>query len=249
VADPTPPDYLRWLPDKLEELSRSIRALQTADGTQTFNAVDKVKQLITDFRAELDEYLSTLDVYTKAETDERIGSTPGGVTVNGDLSATGNASITGNASAVDVNASGRVTSTAAIRSMGSRTLVVATDYAGLWVDGATGDIGISPSSIRFKTDLEQWQPSIERLLLLRAVLFRYDPMMLGNMSPDAPKQLGFIAEELEALGFHEFIFYEVLDTGERVPQGINYDRLSVALLVLAQHQDERIRHIEDHLGL
>jgi hypothetical protein len=249
VADPTPPDYARWVSDKLEELSRQIRALNSADGTQTYNAVDKVKQLITDFRAELDDYLSTLDVYTKAEVLDLLTAPPASMAVSGDISASGSITVAGNATAADVNASGRVTSTAAIRSIGSRTLVVATDYAGLWVDGATGDIGISPSSIRFKTDLEQWQPSIERLLLLRAVLFRYDPLMLGNMSPDAPKQLGFIAEELEALGFHEFIFYEVLDDGARVPQGINYDRLSVALLVLAQHQDERIRRIENHLGL
>lgn len=269
MADPTPIDYRRAFNDALDEVRREIRGLNSADGTQTYNAVDKVKQLITDFRAELDDYLATLNVYTKSETDDRISHPPASVSVTGNVTATGDLSASGNANAADVNASGRVTSTSAFRSAGSRAYICTSGYAGGWIDG-DGTIGISPSSIRFKIDIEEWLPNIGRLLLLRAVLFRYDPAVLAGAKPDAPRQLGFIAEELEALGFPEFVFYddgewewapnpedehdgEYILVGPPRIQGINYDRITVALLRLAQHEHEQNRAefdaIRAHIGM
>lgn len=162
-------------------------------------------------------------------------STPG--TVQG-----GAVNATGSVSAVNVIASGQVYSTTPVVSPGSRAHVVSLNYATCWING-DGTFGISPSSIRFKTDIEQWAPDISRLLLLRAVLFRYDPAVFVSMDAEAPKQLGFIAEELDALGFPEFVFYDA----DGVIEGINYDRITVALLVLAQWQEARLQSMEARL--
>lgn len=217
----TPPgDGMEPIAAVFREQQRVTREAGRPSGTNIAQLVEKVRVALQNITATVvsatNNYLST-----------------GTVTMN-------------NVNAANVTTSGRVTSAAALRSPGSRAYVVQGgglgSYAGGWIDG-DGTVGISPSSIRFKTDIEQWVPDISRLLLLRAVLFRYDPAVFGDMDPDAPKQLGFIAEELDALGFPEFIFYDA----DGLIEGINYDRITVALLVLAQRQEARLQSMEARL--
>lgn len=113
-----------------------------------------------------------------------------------------------------------------LASTDARNRVLTQGNAAAYVD-ETGRFGISPSSRRFKTDLTPWGTDPRALLEVRAVLFRYI-----TEPEDAPKQLGWIAEELLAAGFPEFVFYDV----EGQVQGINYDRVVVALLELAKIQ-------------
>lgn len=53
---------------------------------------------------------------------------------------------------------------------------------------------------------------------------------------DAPRQVGFIAEELDALGLHEFVEYDQ----EGLPASIHYDRLTAAVIPLVQRQQAQI---------
>lgn len=124
-----------------------------------------------------------------------------------------------------------------IASTDARNRVLTQAAAAAYVD-ETGRFGISPSSIRFKTDLVPWEVDPTALLGLRAVLFRYI-----TEPEDAPKQLGWIAEELLAAGFPEFVFYDAAGN----VQGINYDRVVVALLELNRHQQTQIDDIAQRL--
>lgn len=123
----------------------------------------------------------------------------------------------------------------------ARNFVVVSSYAACWID-INGHFGISPSSLRFKTGIVTWVPSEERLrslLSLRGVLFRYI-----WEEDDDKRQLGWIAEELIEVGWPEFIFYDA----EGLPQGINYDRVTVALLELSKWQQRQLDEINGRLS-
>lgn len=222
---PTPPgDGLAPVVDEFRKTRREQREQARPAGTNINKLVDRVRNLITQVQAlyqQVQDALVNITATVQNETTAFLSA--GTVTMN------------------SINATGRVTSADPIRSPGARTYVVSTGYAGLWAE-TDGTFGISPSSRRFKTDFEEWTPDIARLLELHAVLFRYN---LPGSDPNAPKQLGFIAEDLAELGFTEFLFYDA----EGLVEGINYDRLTVALLVLAQAQEARLRAVEDRLGL
>lgn len=202
--------------DAMRRQRREQRENARPDGTNIARLVKKVREALVNINATV---IAATNSYLATGTVNMANL------VISSLTASGN-----------VTASGRVTSAAALRSPGSRAQLVSSNWAGAWIDG-DGTIAISPSSRRFKTDIVPWQPDITRLLELQAVLFRYD---LPEMPPDAPLQLGFIAEDLEDLGFTEFLFYD----GDGLVEGINYDRLTVALLMLAQQQDARLVALE-----
>lgn len=159
----------------------------------------------------------------------------GAVSAGADVVAAGNVTATaGNITAT----AGIVTGTGGIISADARSRTGGSGLAGLWAD-SSGRFQINPSSIRFKTDIEVWNANPARLLQLRSVMYR-----LLSQPADAAKQPGFIAEELLALGFPEFIFYNA----DNQVEGINYDRMVVVLLELAKLQDARITAIEKTLA-
>jgi hypothetical protein len=261
--DPGPRDPFDDVRATTRDFKRRLGELAAPTGTQIAELVAEVRERLGQIPTEVANAVTALGLYTPAQVDNLIANPPAGSAVTGPISATGSVSAGTDVSAGgsvtaggDITASGRVTSGAAFRSSGSRAYICVSGYAGGWIDG-DGTFGISPSSIRFKIDIEEWLPDIARLLLLRAVLFRYDPAVLAGAKADAPRQLGFIAEELEALGFPEFVFYddgewewvpdpedehdgEYILVGPPRIQGINYDRIVVALLRLHQHQQTQI---------
>ncbi|MCU1414048.1 MAG: tail fiber protein [Microbacteriaceae bacterium] len=155
-----------------------------------------------------------------------------------DINATGNATIGGEATIGGTGSFGGVlTANPGIVSTDARTRTGGSSLAGIWADGA-GRFQINPSALRFKTGIETWDAHPERLLELRSVLY-----WLIDQDQSEPKQPGFIAEELIAAGFPEFVFYDA--AGE--VQGINYDRIVVLLLELLKYEDARIAAIEKRL--
>jgi hypothetical protein len=158
--------------------------------------------------------------------------TAGGALIGNTLHVINNSQIDGTENVVGI-----LTANAGIISTDARSRTGGSSLAGLWADGS-GRFQINPSSIRFKTDIEPWTTDPRKLLNVRSVLYR-----LLSQAEDALKQLGFIAEELLEAGFPEFIFYNT----EGEVEGINYDRVVVALLELAKVQDERLTAIERRL--
>jgi len=62
---------------------------------------------------------------------------------------------------------------------------------------------------------------------------------------DARREVGFVAEELDALGLGDFVEY---DTDDR-PSSIRYDRLTAALVPLVQEQQTQIEALTERLNL
>jgi hypothetical protein len=60
---------------------------------------------------------------------------------------------------------------------------------------------------------------------------------------DAPREVGFVAEELDALGLTAFVEYD----GEGLPISIRYDRISAALIPVVQQQAQQITALQDAL--
>lgn len=89
------------------------------------------------------------------------------------------------------------------------------------------------SSRRYKADVQDAGIDPAQVLQLegRTWVAREDE---GN--PDAPRYVGFIAEELDDLGLTEFVVYD--DEGR--PDAIQYDRLSVGLLAVAKSQQKQL---------
>src|SRR5690606_10841040 len=137
--------------DGVDELSRILQRQSSRvseserpTGTQVFEALSKVKQLIDDIGTYVDAYLAS-------------GFTTGSMT------ATGN-----------VNVTGTVTGTAGFTSTGaySNNITGVGSYRAMWI-GVNGSIGYVPSSLRFKQDVAAMTIDEQAALALQLVSFRY----------------------------------------------------------------------------
>lgn len=218
--DQTPPDYSGWPGTEIEEINKQLRDLNSADGTQRYNAVAKLKQMITDFRAELDNYLATLDVYTKAQTNARVANPPTGVAVTGAVSAT--TSIT---AGIDVTAGGNISASGSgtfagpLRSLGSyNSPAITTTRRAAWLAASDGLLAHTDSSERFKDNIVL--AGIDPLAVLRidVVVYQWiielrrrdDPTFEGYVGPSyhVAVEVGMIAERLHEAGLWQFVVYE-----------------------------------------
>lgn len=62
--------------------------------------------------------------------------------------------------------------------------------------------------------------------------------------PDAPREVGFVAEEIDALGLVEFVEYDA----DGLPTSVRYDRLTAALVPVVQQQQEQITALTEQLA-
>ena len=95
-----------------------------------------------------------------------------------------------------------------------------------------GQLGTISSSRRFKEDIRDMGDATDRLLQLRAVLFRYKQEVAGN---DRPMQFGLIAEEVAKI-FPELVVFDK----EGKPYTVRYHILSSMLLNDLQKQHARV---------
>jgi hypothetical protein len=100
------------------------------------------------------------------------------------------------------------------------------DAVNVMID-SNGQLGTISSSRRFKEDIRDMGDATERLMDLRAVLFRYK----GREGPD---EYGLIAEEVAEV-FPELVVYD--DQGR--PETVKYHLLSTMLLNELQKERER----------
>ena len=103
-----------------------------------------------------------------------------------------------------------------------------------------GYLKVSTSSIKYKTNLEYLNDSNYLNIIddIKPVLFNY------KEQPDDPKIMGLIAEDLvQVQGMENF----VVSDSEGEPLGINYDRISVALIMALKEIKQRLENIEQRL--
>lgn len=96
---------------------------------------------------------------------------------------------------------------------------------------STGNIFRNGSSLRYKVDVEDLQVDKAAVLAMRPRTWRDKGQV--DRDPNVTLRIpGFIAEELDALGLHEFVTYE-----DGVPESIQYGRIPAAQqIVLIDHE-------------
>lgn len=110
------------------------------------------------------------------------------------------------------------------------------------INAADGNILRSTSSLRYKQDVEDLELLPEDVLKLRPRKWR-DRREVG-LNPDTEQHyVGFIAEELDEAGLKCFVLYDE----EGRPDAISYDRISAALVTLAQDQQAKIDDLRSEM--
>lgn len=129
--------------------------------------------------------------------------------------------------------------------------------ANMRIDTVTGRVTYIPSTARAKRDIQDLTVDTTTVLRLRPRTWlpgpgkRHCPEWVHANHKDpseccagelveppegAPREVGFVAEELDELGLGEFVEYDA----EGLPASIRYDRLTAALVPLLQRQQEQI---------
>jgi hypothetical protein len=92
-----------------------------------------------------------------------------------------------------------------------------------------------PSDIRLKNDIQPLDNTLEKIMKLRGVTFKYNNDVSGK------KQIGFIAQELEE------IFPELVTTGEDGFKGVSYSNVTAVLLEGIKQQQKQIEDLNSRL--
>ena len=128
--------------------------------------------------------------------------------------------------------------------------------ANVRMDTVTGQITYVSSTERVKSDIQDLEVDSGAVLQLRPRTWLPGPVErqcpewmhiqhpegechageLVDPPADAPREVGFVAEEIDALGLGEFVEYDE----EGLPSSIKYDRLTAALVPLIQQQQAQI---------
>lgn len=147
---------------------------------------------------------------------------------------------------LDVGPVGYVLAGGGINSYGARYLTITNGPATAAI-AADGVFGIAPSARRFKQDIQDWTPTAEQLagiLAIRHRLFRY-VAEVERLGEQAPLEHGVIAEELLELGLDWLVVFD----SEGNTLSVHYDRMALALLVVAQDQEQRLANLERRVAL
>lgn len=222
------PSELAWLIDQLDDFSERIRKLEAPSGEALNSTVAKLQSLVSDIQAQLDAWTASrwTNAQISTQINAQIGSALGGnVTIGGQFKAP---------DAIGFN--------------------ITTTRRTAWLEDATGRLGYAASTERVKTGIHA--ADADRLLALldvepksfyyREEIRRRTRMRINSDEEyDPPRELGLIAEELDAAGLREFVIYDP----EGIPEGIEYGMLTVALLGIARAQRDDIAEIKAHLGL
>lgn len=120
----------------------------------------------------------------------------------------------------------------------TRQNTVSSSYVSVYADGS-GNLGYVSSTKKTKQNIVDAKLDLDVLLAARLVNFRYKQAVKDH-GDNAAIEIGFIAEEVDALGLTEFVLYD--DKG--APAGIDYVKMSVALYAVVQNHEERIKKLE-----
>jgi hypothetical protein len=155
----------------------------------------------------------------------QIAGATGAAAFNGNLSAGGTLNVTSSA------AFGSTMYGAAVYNQTNtgRAMFVAAD----------GLFGIGASSIRFKENVIDADIDTEKVLDIRVRKFNYRK----EFDDDETKDIGVIAEELEALGLTDFIYYDA----DGIPDGVAYEKLALLLIPVVKGQAVRLDALEARL--
>lgn len=224
----TPVGEIERLGHELRRIKDRIDDLTSPSGTMAYQTVAKLSALVTDIQTQLDDYIAN-EAYTKAQVDAKVAS-PGAIAPT-TVTASGHVS----------GATARFDGGLASQDVYDR-IVSGAGYRATWT-ASDGQIGYVPSSRQFKTDIEPAAFSLEQVLGLQAVYYRYHaraPYAPGS----TPTELGLIAEEVHDLGFTNLVDYD--DEGK--PFGVRYDLVGLVVLEGMRQLVTRVERLEQGGG-
>ena len=137
--------------------------------------------------------------------------------------------VSGSIFCTDFNASSTVTATNGL--FGPSTYNQTNTGRAVFI-ASNGLFGIGASSERFKENIVDADIDAASVLDIRVRKFNYKKSFDENQ----PEDIGVIAEELEALGLTDFIYYDA----DGVPDGVAYEKLALALIPVLKIQQSQI---------
>jgi hypothetical protein len=136
--------------------------------------------------------------------------------------------------------------TAFVSTLRLRTNATTASAANCFIDSTTQRISRSTSSRRYKVGIEDVEVDLGAFRRLRVVTFQ-DRQEHAEQGDAAPWYIGLVAEEVHDLGLHQLVAYMQTDDGP-IPDGVQYDRLTLGLLQLAQAQQEQLDTLTTRLA-
>lgn len=239
----------------LSQLQGTIQAL----GVNVSNLNVKFNNALTTLTFAASQVISgTFDIarIPTIPSNQVSGTLTNAVAAVGTVSASGNVS-----SSADVVATNNVYAPTAGLIGGN----IAGTRLTAWVEVATGRIGNTSSSARFKMNIRESAIDPLKVLSIVPKYYQYideirkrdDPKYKSYVGPNyhVALEIGMIAEELHAAGLWEFVAYNYekdgtlsLDPmGNPIPNTIHYANWAIALQVVARYQQKRIDNLESRL--
>jgi hypothetical protein len=219
--------------ERLADLELQLRILQRPSGVDLAGLLQQVQQVLVNITSQVNTlaaaYLAA-NTYTRANVDNLVAHPPAGSAVTGNVTATGTASF-----------GGVVTADAGVSSVDAKTRVLASGWSSLWVD-TSGRFGQSPSARRYKQNIEPANLDVAGLLALEPVSYRLKAAV-AEFGDDARVEVGLIAEDVQPVAE-----WAIAYSADGEVQGINYDRLTVALFAIVKEQAGQITAISKRLA-
>lgn len=226
------PSELGWLVDELDDIAERLRTLEAPSGEALGSTVAKLQALVADIQAQLDAWTATR--YTNAQIDAKDNAVAAQINPAISSALAGNVTVGGN-----------------FYNPNAYNFDITYTRRTAWL-GNDGRLGYASSSAKKKTSIEPAdEDRLARLLDIvpKSFLYREEirrrTALRINEGVDyvPPRELGLIAEELDAAGLHEFVIYD--ESGE--PEGIEYGMLVVALLAVDRAQRRELDEIRERL--
>lgn len=108
---------------------------------------------------------------------------------------------------------------------------------------SNGTLGTTASSRRYKEEIEPLAVTVEDVLAIEPVSFRYKAEALEPDS-ERPLEFGVIAEQVDEIGIEPLIIRD----GDGRPEAFAYEKLPVLLLKVCREQQARINDLEARLA-
>jgi hypothetical protein len=272
-AAPATAKAVRALIDEISVIKNTI-ASNYSGLTATNKGLSASIQLLTEKLGSLEDILATLNDFIEIDAtqvvsgvldDNRVptlsaSKISGGSTTIGSITTTGAASI------------GTTLSTGSSATIGgplydpdAATFNITGPRLTVWVETATGRLGNTASSRRYKMNERAVEIDAQAVLALEPRMFNYideirkrdDPTYENYVGPEyvVAEEVGLMAEDLHDAGLTHLVYYEEVN-GEMVPASVDYVMWGVTLHVAMRHvaaENAQLRAdvntIAEHLNL
>lgn len=217
----------------LSEIQRRLAELETPTGTSVNSLVAQVQEAIANITSTVTAAISA-NSYTKTQIDAKVAS-PGAISPT-TVTTTG-----------DVQVGGQ------LRAPDAVTNVITSPRYSMWIETATGRLGNTSSSRRYKQDITDAAIDVDAFLSVVPFVFHYvaevrkrdDPTFEEYVGPDyvVADEYGLMAEDLDTAGMTPWVYYDA----EGRPDSVNYTMLVVPLLAAVRAERAARERVEEEL--